>query len=145
MRLSLLHHRRVRRHYSQIWRFLVCGGTGFMLDMSSLALFVEVLGIDARIAVILSSCIGAVFVFLANKFFTFRNREPAGRQFLRFVVVYGISIVFNALLSNLLLWLGVQYLLAKMIAIGIGIIWNYLLSHGFIFRRKKEEVDVVVT
>lgn len=144
MRIPFLTHRRLRRHADQIWRFLICGGTGFVLDMSSLALFVEVAGIDARIAVVLSSCIGALFVFLANKFFTFRNREPAGRQFLRFVVVYGVSIVFNALISNLLLWLGVQYLLAKMIAIGIGIIWNYALSHGFIFRRGKE-VDVVIS
>ncbi len=123
----------------------MCGGTGFVLDLSSLALLVESLHVDPRIAVILSSCVGAGFVFLANKFFTFKNREPAGRQFLRFALVYGLSIVLNALLSNALLWMGVQYLLAKIIAIGFGTIWNYLFSHAFIFRKivGKDEIVLV--
>src|SRR5690606_21220523 len=67
--MSLLTHRCLRTHASQMWKFAVCGGMGFVLDFASLTLFVEVLEMDARIAVILSSVVGASFVFVANKFF----------------------------------------------------------------------------
>jgi putative flippase GtrA len=134
----------LQRHFSQLWRFAICGGTGFVLDLASLSLFVELLNIDPRIAVILSSLVGATFVFFANKFFTFKNRErKTGSQALKFALVYGVAIVSNALIANLLLWLGVQYLIAKVVAVGVGAVWNYALSHGFIFK-KNEDVDVVV-
>ncbi len=144
IRQTLGIRRRVRSHSAQFGRFLLCGGTGFVVDLSSLIVMVERLSIDPRIAVLLSSCAGALFVFIANKFFTFRNRDPAARQFARFALVYGMSIVMNALISNALLWLGIVYILAKMIAIGIGILWNYSWSHLFIFRKVSNEEVVIV-
>ncbi len=141
---ALFQHSRVRTHVSQMWRFAVCGGGGFILDMLSLTIFVEQLGVDERIAVILSSVVGASFVFVANKFFTFKNRErKAGSQVVKFMLVYGVSIVGNAAIANMLLWLGVHYILAKVVAVGVGAVWNYALSHGFVFK-KKEDIDVVV-
>ncbi len=125
-------------------KFIVCGGIGALLDFSSLSFFVQVANVDPRVAVILSSCVGAAFVFVANKFFTFRNRETSyGNQIFKFVMVYGVSIISNAIISNLLLAIGVHYLLAKFLAIGVGAVWNYALSHGFIFK-KKEEIDVAI-
>jgi putative flippase GtrA len=141
---SLLHHRSVRTHASQLWKFIICGGLGFILDLSSLHFFVEWFDVDPRVAVILSSFVGAAFVFVANKFFTFRNREKSyGSQVTKFLLVYGVSIVGNAAISNILLLIGVHYLLAKIIAVGIGAMWNYALSHGFVFK-KHEHVDVGV-
>lgn len=152
--MSLLAKSTVKTHMSQLWRFAICGGTGFIIDLSSLTLFVEVLGVDPRIAVIFSSIVGATFVFFANKFFTFKNREhKTGSQALKFMLVYGIAIVGNAVIANALLWVGaqyfptlwpeLQYLPAKIIAVGIGAVWNYALSHGFVFK-KKEDINVVV-
>jgi putative flippase GtrA len=141
---QLLQHEALRTHFSQLWKFAVCGGLGFIIDISSLTLLVERFAVDPRIAVILSSLVGASFVFVANKFFTFRNREKRyGSQVFKFFMVYGVSILTNAVISNLLLWAGVYYLLAKIIAIGIGAVWNYLLSHGFVFK-KTEDVDAVI-
>jgi putative flippase GtrA len=141
---KVLQNEAVKTHASQLWKFIICGVIGFACDATSLTLFVEFFHIDPRIAVILSSFVGAVFVFFANKFFTFRNREKSyGNQVMKFLIVYGLSIAMNALLSNLLLWIGVQYFIAKMVAVGIGAVWNYMLSHGFIFK-KKEQVDVAI-
>lgn len=62
---------------------------------------------------------------------------------MKFIMVYGVSLVTNILISNFLLWLGVYYIFAKVGAIAIGAFWNYALSHGFVFK-KGEEIDVVV-
>lgn len=142
--MKFLHSSTMRRHFSQLWRFAVCGGSGFIFDLGSLTLFVEWFQIDSKIALILSSFVGATFVFFANKFFTFKNHEKKmGNQALKFLLVYGVAIVMNAGVSNLILAAGFHYRIAKIIAVGIGAVWNYALSHGFIFK-KKEEVDVVV-
>lgn len=137
-------HSFLRKHFSQGLKFAVCGGIGFTLDLSSLTLFVEYAGIDPRIAVVCSSVVGAIFVFIANKFFTFQNKEKKyGSQVLKFALVYGVSLVSNVAISNLMLWLGLHYVLAKIVAVGVGALWNYALSHGFVFK-KKEEVDVAI-
>jgi putative flippase GtrA len=143
---ALLSHRSVRTHASQLWKFIICGGIGFVLDLSSLTFFVEYLDIVENVAVVLSSLVGATFAFIANKFFTFRNREKSyGNQALKFALVYGISIVANGLISNALLWVGLHYILAKIIAVGIGALWNYALSHGFVFKKHSEQGDVVIS
>jgi len=142
--MSLLSLPSVKNHASQLWRFIVCGGFGSILDLGSLTLFVQYAGIDQRIAVIFSSIVGASFVFVANKFFTFNNCErKTGSQALKFILVYGVSFIANILISNLLIAVGLHFLIAKVGAIGFGAFWNYALSHGFIFK-KKEDIDVVI-
>ena len=126
--MLLLKHHKIRTHISQLWRFAVCGGSGFVIDLSSLTLFVEVMHVDPRIAVIFSSTVGATFVFFANKFFTFKNRErKTGQQAFKFMLVYGVAIAANAAIANLLILFGIQYLIAKVIAVGFGAVWNYAL------------------
>lgn len=142
--MSLLQKQSVKTHASQLWRFIICGGLGSVLDLSSQSVFIEFGHIDPYVASICSSIVGATFVFFLNKFFTFKNREhKTGSQAFKFMMVYGVSLVSNIAITSTLLWLGVFYTLAKIIAIGCGAIWNYALSHGFVFK-KKEDIDVVV-
>jgi putative flippase GtrA len=137
-------HPHVRKHVSQGLKFAICGGIGASIDLGSLTLFVEYGGIDPGIAFIPSVLLAVIFVFLANKHFTFRNHEKNyGRQAFKFALVYGTAIVFNLSVSWALLWLGLHYLIAKTAAIGIGAVWNYSLSHGFVFK-KHERVEAAV-
>lgn len=141
---DFMQRRSVRTHASQLWKFIICGGIGFTLDLASLSVFIYALNVDPRIAVVLSSLVGAAFVFVANKFFTFRNREAKyGSQALKFIVVYGVSIISNAIISNVLIYVGMHPILAKIVAIGVGAMWNYALSHGFVFK-KNEPVEAVI-
>ena len=139
-----LYHPAFRKHFSQLWRFAVCGGTGAVIDLSTTTVLVEYAQLQPQYAYVPSSLLAVLFVFLANKYFTFRNHESrVGGQALKFAFVYGTAIAFNLLSSWVLLWVGFHYLLAKIASIGIGAIWNYSMSHGFVFR-KGEKVDAVV-
>ncbi|MBI3331454.1 GtrA family protein [Candidatus Peregrinibacteria bacterium] len=140
----LLKNPKLRTHLSQGMKFVVAGGIGTSIDLLSLTFLVEVAGLDSRIALVASSLVGASFVFLANKFITFANREKqVGHQILKFAMVYGVAIALNAALSNALYYLGIHYFLAKFIAIAVIAVWNYALSHGFIFK-KREKVEAAV-
>lgn len=66
-----------------------------------------------------------------------------GNQALKFALVYGVALVMNVLISNLLIAFGIDYRIAKIVAVAIGAVWNYALSHGFIFK-KKDDIDVVI-
>lgn len=124
-----------KKHASQGLRFAVCGAIGAIIDLSSLRMFVGGFGLDPKLAFLLSSLLSVTFVFFANKFFTFKNRSKSvGSQATKFAVVYGPAIFFNVAIASYLESVGLQYLLAKMVAIGIVMVWNYALSHGFVFR-----------
>lgn len=126
----------VRRHFFQGMKFAMVGALGATIDLSSLTFFVEVLEIHPGIAFTPSTFLAVLFVFLANKHFTFQNFERRyGSQAMKFAMVYGAAICLNIGLSNLLLFLGLHYFLSKVLAIGTIAVWNYTLSHWFIFRK----------
>lgn len=153
---ALLQHPRFQRHWSQVWRFALSGGIGATIDLGSLAFFIRVLGMDSRLAAIPSTLLAVLFVFLANKFFTFRNRSRNySGQLLKFVLVYGVAIVLNIGMTTFFIWLGerlfdsllstVQIALgAKSLAIGIGAVFNYIFSHRFIFKKTDAREEMLV-
>lgn len=151
----VFHHPIVRKHGVQFLRFAVCGLIGTTLDVTTLGILVRYADLSGYVGSVLSSLVGASFVFVANKFFTFRDHSKrVGNQIFKFALVYGIAIGLNVMLSWGFLWvlehqiLGDAYhlessLLAKVGAIGVVALWNYTLSHGFIFKQPEREVAIV--
>jgi putative flippase GtrA len=133
---------RIQRHLSQGIRFVLVGGTGSLIDLSTLGALVAYADMSPYIAQVISTLLSVSVVFTLNKLFTFRSR--ASRQthveLMRFIFVYGVAITSNIALTSLFIWLGVHHLIAKCLAIGIGIVWNYGMSHAFVFKRKDQEL-----
>ncbi len=141
---GLSSNRHLQTHAPQLVKFAVCGGLGSVIDLGSLTLFVEYFAMESRVAVIPSTLLAVTFVFLTNKYFTFKNKEKNyASQVVKFALVYGVAVLSNVAISAGLITIGVHYLLSKVIAIAIGAVWNYSLSHGFVFR-KGETIDAVV-
>lgn len=131
-------------HLSKILKFVIGGGIGATLDLSSQWVSVELLAVPAHLAFVLSASLGALTVFVFNKFITFKSHESVGSQFLKFVIVYVPAIGLNFILSSFFYWLGASHEIAKVLAIGIGAVLNYVLSNWFIFKKKKMEEAIVV-
>lgn len=139
-----LRHPLVKTHGPQIGKFVISGGCGASIDLTSQWFLVDHLGVPALQGFVLSACSGAFFVFVFNKFITFRSHgEPVSRQLMKFTAVYVPAIALNFLLSSLFYWLGAPHKIAKTFAIGIGAVINYCMSSSFIFRRKQEEPVVI--
>ncbi len=112
------------------------------MDLGSLTLFVEYFGLSHYVAPVYSTILAIIVVFIGNKFFTFRNRSKSyGSQMLKFGLVYGIAIASNLCITWVLIHLGVHYFLARCMAIGVGMVWNYTMSHTFVFRKASDVVE----
>ena len=135
---KLLDHPSVRAHAPQLLKFAVAGGMGSVIDIAALTVLTRVFAVPAEASFFFTALLGATFVFFVNKFVTFKHRGALGPQLLKHYVVYGPAIVGNFLLSNLL-FLFVPAVVAKVVAIGTIAVWNYLLSHHFVFRKPAGE------
>ncbi len=128
----------------KIVKFGITGGIAAVIDLGGLQIMVRSLSVPEEAAVVLSSLVSVIFVFIFNKFFTFRDGSTGyARQITKFALVYGFAIVLNGVVSNFFLWLGFHYLLAKVFAIGIGAVINFILSHVFVFTKQQDVVPVV--
>lgn len=130
---------RLQRHTPQILKFCVTGGLGAVVDLGTLRLLVEYGHLTPQLGSVFSTLLAVIVVFLGNKYFTFGDRSTGFlKQMSKFAVVYVFAYTLNQAITLSLLWLGVYYLMAKAVAIGIGAVINYVLSHSFIFRKKHE-------
>jgi len=138
---KLLNHPTVRTHGPQLMKFALTGGAGSILDLGTLTLLTRVLSVPAEIAFLASAFVGATFVFFVNKHFTFKHRGNAfWPQLLKHYTVYGPAIIANFLLSNAL-FLVMPDIAAKFIAIGVIAVWNYTMSHHYVFKKTTSEED----
>jgi putative flippase GtrA len=143
--MKIFRHSKVRTHFHQLWKFCIAGGLGASIDLGGLTLLHGVVHFPVPLAYITSTLCSVAVVFFINKHFTFANKEQeVGMQLGKFALVYGGAIILNFLLSTGFYSVGVQYILAKALAIGIGAVLNYLLSHHFVFKKKEEEPVVIV-
>lgn len=153
---SLFRHPSFRKHVSQLWKFAIAGGIGSMIDIGSLTLLVQYGQLDPKVAFIPSTLMAVVVVFLINKHFTFANKEKRyASQAMKFALVYGVAVTLNIVMSTGFYWIGERILstvlpvvalavLSKMGAIAVGALWNYTLSHGFVFKKKEEAEPVIL-
>lgn len=123
----------------QLFRFLVVGGTGTLIDALLFSLLVFG-GIDPRPANVMSYSSSAICVFWLHRIWTFEARgEAAGRQAVRFAAMVGAGL----LLSTAIVWVLAPLLgplPAKLVAIGGTLVLNFTTSRWLVFAARPEAV-----
>ena len=136
------------KNKQKIGRFALVGGVNTALDFGILFLLTH-FGVPKVIANTCSTGVAFVFSFFANKKFTFKTQNTNVRQeIIRFVIVtlFGLWVLQNAII-----WLATPPLLtllhheerallvAKLLATGVSLIWNYLLYDRYVFKKDHHE------
>ncbi len=122
-------------HRDQFIRYFTIGVSAYLLDIGTLYLFKEKLHVRETLAVIMNQPIIIIYVFLLNRFWSFKSTGIAYKQLVRFFVVAGS----NYLIATAWIWLiseqlGVQYILARTANIILAISWNFLLYKYWVYR-----------
>ena len=125
----------MKKLIEQFMKFSVVGVAAFVIDYGLLALLTEVFGINYLVSATISFIASVIFNYMASMRFVFRHKKGLSRrrEFIIFVVLSAIGLGLN----NLVLWscvefLGIHYLIAKIIATLIVSIWNFFSRKKFL-------------
>lgn len=116
-------------------KFLGVGAFATLLQYVLLIAQVELFAID----VVLASCIGfaisATFNYLLNYYLTFNSSERHSVAALRFSMVVSAGLLLNAILMFILYTkIGLQYLIAQMLATLVVLCFNFLAHRNWTYK-----------
>lgn len=140
----------IGKYYEQL-AYLFYGALGTLLNFIILNVFQTLFGVDFAVGVgnVLNNAICILFAYWTNRTFVFRSKSTgaaARKEFLEFISAR----IFTAVLDQLIMWLGVGVLGAKVTFMApalwancvklfsqvVVIVSNYLFSKLFIFKNK---------
>ena len=133
--LHLKFNAKTRKLLIQIFKFGIVGGTAFVIDFVFLYIFREFCHFPVLISNTLSFCISVIYNYIASVKWVFDvNKEKnAKMQFVVFIILSVIGLLIN----DLIMWvsvdfLSIYYLLAKIIATIIVMIFNFVSRKIFL-------------
>jgi putative flippase GtrA len=135
-----------RGESKSIAKYLVVGVCSFATEYASFVSLTSGLGIDYRVANIISVLLAFVVNFLLNRYFVFEQSGPlasknTARQLSRYSLLVGFNIIASTTLIGWLLHLGVASYIAKLIAIVMTTSWTYILYKKVIFTHQHKDTQ----
>ena len=125
---------------SEIGRFAVVGTINLGIDLAVFSILYYLLGAHILVANTIAYALATINSYLMNKFWTFASRSDekvTSSEFARFVAfnLGGLAV------SNLTVFVFakiVPAIVAKLGAVGVTFVWNYLTIRRFVFRREPD-------
>jgi len=117
----------MKKHLGQFALYIVSGSAAAVMDLGSYLLFLH-LDIWYLAASVMSSVLGFITAFLLHKYIVFKKTESFKKHLGRYFVVD----IINTIVSTLLLfafveWFGIGEEIAKVIAMGSVVLWNFFI------------------
>lgn len=125
----------MKKLFAQFMKFGVVGALAFCIDYGLLALLTEVFGVNYLVSATISFTVSVVFNYLASMRYVFTHKEDMSRR--REFVIFIILSVVGLLINNVCMWagvelLGVHYLIVKIAATAIVMVWNFVTRKIFL-------------
>ncbi|HXM57708.1 MAG TPA: GtrA family protein [Candidatus Dormibacteraeota bacterium] len=142
-RLHLHRDAPLGRHARRFIRFGMVGGSGVLVNNALLLALVERLRMPAIPAAIVATECAVVSNFVLNDRWTFRDVSRAsGRPWPRRFVSYNVLTLGGLVIGVGVLALlhgvaGMHYLLANLVGIAMGTLWNYGTNHQWTWARRR--------
>lgn len=119
----------------QIFKFTIVGGIATLIDFIFLYIFREILNLDVILSNTLSFTISVIYNYIASIKWVFNvNKNKNSKiQFILFVILSIIGLLINNGILYLLTYLiGIYYLLSKIMATLIVMIFNFITRKFFL-------------
>ena len=121
--------------------FALVGSTGLLLCLALLFVLVRVLRFNEPEAQLVATGIAMTANFSLNNLLTYRDRRLRGRGLARglllFYLACSIGVAANLKLAGAARQAGVPWYAAGLFGLGVGAVWNYLVTSVSIWRRER--------
>jgi len=130
----------IPQEFRQFFKYCLVGISGTLIDLISLYIFVEYVGIAIIPAAVLSFLLAVTNNFTFNKKWTFKSKSRNIKKlYIKFLIVstvgLGLTIAFMYVFVNILeIW----YMLAKVFTSIVVLTWNFLGNKTWTFKLKLE-------
>ncbi|NTV90439.1 MAG: GtrA family protein [Clostridiales bacterium] len=116
-------------------KYLITGFSSFGFEFFLLFAFKDLLNLTVVLSNSLALGIVFWFNFLMNRFWSFKSKGDIKKQ----VLMYGCLFFINLGLSDLVMYLmtaqlGIHYLIAKIFATGMIVVWNFIIYRKVIYK-----------
>jgi putative flippase GtrA len=116
-------------------RFLASGVLSVVIDMGLLYALHGVFDVWLPLATFLATALSFTVNFTMNRLWSFGSTEaPVGGQMVRYLVLAGLNWVLTVLLVSGLVWVGLFYMLAKLLTVVLNAVVNYFAYRLWVFR-----------
>lgn len=126
-----------------VFRFAIIGLVGFALENIVLYISVTEFGLFPTVGALFGKEVATVFMFVTNNKWTFSGHGVAfGKKFLmKLAHSHGIRLVggiISLVILHLLVTLtSIWYIIANMIGIAVGFVFNYAFEHLYVWKTHK--------
>lgn len=125
----------MRKLIEQVMKFGVVGVIAFVIDYGLMVVLTELFGVNYLISATVSFVVSVTFNYFASMRYVFTHKEGMSRrrEFVIFVVLSVIGLVIN----DVLMWLGtgllgISYLITKIFATAVVMVWNFVTRKKFL-------------
>ena len=121
----------------QLFRYVFVGGIAFVADWGMLVLLHEALIVNVYLATAIAFVFGLTVNFFLSKKFVFKEKSEKTNGLGEFVT-YGIIGVIGLGLTEVIMWLllklSIIYMMTKVIAAVIVLLWNFIARKIILYR-----------
>ena len=119
----------------QFMKFGVVGVIAFVIDYGLMVALTELAGVNYLISATISFTVSVVFNYLASMRYVFTHKQGLSRR--RELVIFVVLSVIGLGVNDLLMWLGssvlgVSYLIVKIVATAIVMVYNFVTRKIFL-------------
>lgn len=125
------------RTHIQFFRYIFVGGVAFIVDFSSLFIFTDIFGVYYLISAAIAFILGLIanYALSINWVFNKRTLDNKVSEFTIFAFIGIIGIFLNVLIIYVFTeYVGLFYLLSKIIAAALILFWNFSARKITLFR-----------
>lgn len=125
----------VKKLIEQIMKFGVVGVIAFVIDYGLMVVLTELFGINYLISATISFVVSVTFNYFASMRYVFTHKEDLSRR-REFIIFVALSVA-GLLINDVLMWLGtdllgVSYLITKIFATAVVMVWNFVTRKKFL-------------
>ncbi len=132
----------MKKLFLQVVKFGVVGVIAFVIDYSLMVLFVEVFHWNEIVSTGLSFTLSLIVNYLLSMKYVFKTREGMSKS--KEIIIFVITSVIGFLINILVMWIGtdilnISYLIDKLVATVVVMIWNFISKKLLLENNNKEE------
>lgn len=125
----------MKKLFAQLMKFGVVGVIAFIIDYGLMVALTELCSINYLISATISFTVSVIFNYFASMRYVFQHKEGMSRR--REFIVFVILSVVGLGINNLLMWLGtsllgITYLITKIFATAVVMIYNFVTRKIFL-------------